>query len=295
MTATSSLAARPVRRITRLSEIAGGYRAVLSDIWGVVHNGLSAWPGACAALAAMREAGAPVILISNAPRPGRAVVGLLDELGVQREAYDGIITSGDIVRDDLSRMAQASVFHLGPERDLGIFEGLDIRLADAGSAEVIVNTGLYDDETETPEDYRALLEPLAARGATMICANPDIQVERGERLVYCAGAVAELYRTMGGEVIWAGKPHPPIYEAALAEAERVAGRSFKPGEVLAIGDSVRTDLEGARRMGLDALFVASGIHGAETGRGEELNLEVLAEMFAKAGVTPVGATASLEP
>lgn len=269
-----------------ISAIAGDYDGVLSDIWGVVHNGLAASPEACDALMGMRRGGAAVVLISNAPRPSASVQAQLDALGVSREAYDGIVTSGDITHDVLRDHPGQAVFHLGPERDRPIFEGLEVSLVGAGEARLVVNTGLFDDDTETPDDYRELLSELAARRVEMVCANPDIVVERGSRLLWCAGALAEIYQALGGPVVWAGKPHPPIYERALHKVESAAGRPVPRARVLAIGDSVRTDLAGAAAMGLDCLFVAEGIHAGRTGRGAAVDTDVLAEMFAEAGVSP---------
>ena len=151
---------------------------------------------------------------------------------------------------------------------------------------MVINTGLFDDRTETPDDYRALLGRFAERNVEMICANPDIVVERGNELVWCAGALAELYEAMGGPVVWAGKPHRPIYDRALALLEQTAGAPVPANEVLAIGDSLRTDLAGAATVGVDALFVASGIHAHRTGRDEDLDPAVLQEMLEEAGMYP---------
>ncbi len=276
-----------VNLIDGLGEIANSYNVVLSNVWGVVHNGVAAWPEACEALTRFRDGGRrSVVLISNAPRPGTSVMKHLDQLGVPREAYDGIVTSGDVTRASLQAHPGAAVLHIGPDRDLPVFKGLDVSLVGAEEAGLVVNTGLANDETESPDDYRDLLRALARRRLEMICANPDIVVERGDRLVWCAGALAEIYESEGGAVVWAGKPHAPIYERALNAVAEVAGSPADPTRVLAIGDSVRTDMAGAERMGIDALFVAEGIHGSETGRGAELDAGVLSEMFASAGVSP---------
>jgi HAD superfamily hydrolase (TIGR01459 family) len=279
--------------IDRFSTLASSYDVVLSDVWGVVHNGIAAHPEACEALARFRAGGGTVVLISNSPRPGIPVTTQLDRFGVIREAYDGIVTSGDVTRALLAARAGANVLHVGPERDIPIFEGLDIRFTELEAADCVVCSGLFDDEVETPEHYRALLERIRARGLTMICANPDVVVERGDRLVYCAGAVADLYRTLGGDVIYAGKPHRPIYTEALALADTLRGRVTPLERVLTIGDSVRTDLAGATALNLDCLFVTAGIHAEELGERHDPDLAVLADIFAQAGVHPTAVTRRL--
>ena len=275
--------------IPRFELLARDYDVVLCDVWGVVHNGLAAFPAACEALIRFRQRGGTTILITNAPRAGEAVGRILDRLKVSRQAYDAITSSGDVTRSIVkSRIAQ-SVFHLGPERDLSIFAGLDVRFAPPESADYVVCSGLFDDTTETPESYRDLLASLRARARFMVCANPDIVVERGDALVYCAGALADAYAALGGEVLYCGKPHAPIYELALATTETLRdGRTPDHGRVLAIGDSVRTDLKGAAAFGLDCMFVTSGIHVEEYGSRDAPDLAALNAMFAAAGVKPRG-------
>src|SRR5262249_23422488 len=174
----------------------------------------------------------------------------------------------------------------GPERDHPPSRELDTGWPPADTADYIVCSGLYDDETETPEDYRGLLEQLRRRDLLMVCANPDLVVERGERLVYCAGAIADLYASLGGRVLYAGKPHRPIYEAALAKAAAVRGHGTPLGRVLAIGDSVRTDLTGATAFGIDCLFVTAGIHAEELGSRDNPDASLLHAKFADAKVFP---------
>jgi HAD superfamily hydrolase (TIGR01459 family) len=266
--------------------VARDYDVVLCDVWGVVHNGLAAFPAACEALMRFRQRGGTAILITNAPRAGEAVARILDRLKVSRETYDAITSSGDVTRGIVKAHVAQSVFHLGPERDLSIFAGLDVRFARPESADYVVCSGLFDDTTETPENYRELLASLRARDRFMVCANPDIVVERGDALVYCAGALADAYAALGGEVLYCGKPHAPIYELALATA--AALRAPDHGRVLAIGDSVRTDLKGAAAFGLDCMFVTSGIHAEEYGSRDAPDLAALNAMFASAGVKPRG-------
>ncbi len=272
---------------SHFATLAAGYDVVLSDVWGVVHNGVAATPEACDALARFRGAGGTVVLITNAPRPGEVVVRtMLDRLKVPRAAYDGIISSGDVTRALIAARAGQRLFHIGPERDLPMFEGLDAHVAPVESADYVVCSGLYDDTVETPQDYGDLIETLRARGLTMICANPDIVVERGEQLVYCAGAIADLYAAAGGEVIYAGKPYRPIYEQALAIAEAARSRPIERRRILAIGDSVRTDLKGAAAFGIDCLFVTAGIHAEELGARENPDAGALGDIFAAAGLFP---------
>jgi HAD superfamily hydrolase (TIGR01459 family) len=265
------------------STLAGAYDVALCDVWGVVHNGLNSFPAACAALMRFRAKGGAVILITNAPRPSGVVARQLDKLHVPREVYDGIVSSGDVTRAVIQSRPGQSLFHLGPERDRSIFSGLDLCFAPLESADYVVCSGLENDEVETPEDYRARLETMLARRMFMLCGNPDVVVERGPHLVYCAGAIADLYATMGGEVLYAGKPYRPIYDQALA---KIAGGKVARDRVLAIGDSIRTDLKGARMLGVDFLFVTSGIHAEELGARENPDAGALRDIFAAAGQAP---------
>jgi HAD superfamily hydrolase (TIGR01459 family) len=279
--------------------LAPNYNAVLSDVWGVVHNGVAATPAACEALAHFREQGGTVVLISNAPRPGAQVRKFLDHLKVPHAAYDAIVTSGDVTRDVIAKRPGQKFYLIGPERDHTIFTGLDIPpFSTPDEAEYVVCTGLFDDEVERPDDYRERLEQLRARNLFMVCANPDVVVERGDKLVYCAGALADAYAEMGGEVYYAGKPYRPLYDLALAETEKARTRRALPGElalhrVLAIGDSVRTDLKGANDLGIDCLFVTAGIHAEELGSREDPDLAALGTIFAAAGQMPKAVTRRL--
>jgi len=273
--------------IEHFEPLARDYDIVLCDVWGVVHNGLEAFPSACDALMQFRAGGGTVILITNAPRSGAAVSRILDRLKVPRDAYDAITSSGDVTRGIVeSRLAQ-TVFHLGPERDLSIFAGLDVKFAPPETANYVVCSGLFDDTTETPDNYRDMLNALRARSLLMVCANPDIVVERGDTLVYCAGALADAYAAMGGKVLFCGKPYAPIYELALSNATRLrGGKTPARHRVLAIGDSVRTDLKGAAAFGIDYMFVTSGIHADQYGSRETPDLGALNALFAKSGVAP---------
>ncbi len=277
----------------RFSTLAGDYDAVLSDVWGVIHNGVAATVPACDALTRFRERGGTVILITNAPRPGEVVTTFLDRLAVPRSAYDGIVSSGDVTRAVMAERPDKAVFHIGPPRDLPIFDGLGLRFVALDQADYVVCTGLRNDEVETPESYRSELEDLRRRNMFMLCGNPDLVVERGEKLVFCAGALADLYGSLGGEVLYAGKPHPPIYDLALQRVATLRGQPPALKRVLAIGDSVRTDLTGATDCGIDCLFVTAGIHAAELGGRNTPDPAALAKIFGNAGLMPKAVTQRL--
>ena len=272
--------------LPNFSALAPDYDVVLSDVWGVIHNGIAAHPHACEALMRMRARGGIVILITNAPRPSDVVSRQLERLHVPRETYDAIVSSGDVTRSVIQARRGQSLYHLGPKRDRSIFSGLDVHFAPLETADYVVCSGLEDDETETPDDYRPRLEFMLSSNLFMVCGNPDVVVERGSTLVYCAGAIADLYASMGGEVLYAGKPYRPIYEMALAKAESAAGRKIDLSRVLAVGDSIRTDLKGARTMGIDFLFVTSGIHAEELGSREQPDGDALLATFTAAGGMP---------
>jgi HAD superfamily hydrolase (TIGR01459 family) len=262
-----------------LRDLVGGVDVLLSDIWGVVHNGLVAFPEACEALRNFRTQGGTVILITNAPRPADSVQRQLRKLDVADETYDAIVSSGDLTRNFVAGHPGQKMFWIGPERDSSIYRGLDVGLVPLEQANYIVCTGLFDDETESAENYRAMMLEARERRLTLVCANPDIVVERGDRLIYCAGAIAELYLELGGEVIFYGKPHRPIYERAMALAAERRGQAVPLSRVLAIGDSVRTDLTGAHGFGIDCLFVTRGIHAGEFEGIDQLDPASVKELF----------------
>ena len=263
--------------IAGLGEVSGAYDALICDIWGVLHNGREAHAAAVGALKRYRKTEGRVALVSNAPRPAADVKSQLDQLGVSPDCYDAIVTSGALARAELLRRSHQQtlrLFHLGPERDRGIFEGLDIELVAPPRAEVILCTGLFDDTKEHPEDYSYEFDEMTREGSVpMICANPDQLVMRGTQLVWCAGALAALYERKGGEVIWFGKPYRPIYDEVSAALE-------KPARVLAIGDGIDTDIKGANGVGLDALFIADGIHGESV---EPFTKEHIESLLAESG------------
>jgi HAD superfamily hydrolase (TIGR01459 family) len=279
--------------VDSLKEIGSRYRAWLVDIWGVMHNGHSAFPPAAAATRAFRQAGGIVVLLSNSPRPSPEVQAQLREFGVPDEAYDATVTSGDLTRHELGKYEGARVFHLGPERDRPIFAGLDVTLSDWQEADVMVCSGPFNDEVETPDDYVDLFRELAARKLPMICANPDQLVERGQRLIYCAGALATAYEKAGGKVVYAGKPYVPVYDLALETIARLAGSDVSKDQVLAVGDGVNTDIAGAGNFGIDAVFVASALHAPGEG-GDALDAPHVAELFAETPRWPIAATHALD-
>ena len=249
--------------MTGLADLAAGYDAILSDVWGVVHNGIAAHPTAVDALRRFRRDGGRVVLITNAPRPSGPLIEMLDRLGVPRDAYDGIVSSGDVTRDMLAPYRGQVLHYVGPPRENdGLFAGFDITLGSAEEAKAVVVTDL-DDDRQTPDDYTARMTLWLSRGLPMICANPDRVVEHGTQLFYCGGALADLYEARGGRIHMAGKPYRPIYDEALRTAERAAGRPLERDRILAIGDSVRTDAIGAANAGLDLLFITGSIHAEE--------------------------------
>jgi HAD superfamily hydrolase (TIGR01459 family) len=203
------------------------------------------------------------VMISNAPRPAWSVIAQLDQIGVVRSAYDAVVTSGDVTQRLAMAEPDRQCLHIGAEKDMPLFEGLAVERVPLEEAGFVICSGLADDETETAEDYRPLVEKIASRKLKFICANPDLVVERGNKLIPCAGAIAQIYEDMGGEVVHAGKPHRPIYEATAAKAAELLGQPLNKSRVLAIGDAIRTDVVGAADFGVDCVFLSAGIHAHE--------------------------------
>jgi len=280
--------------LTEAGRLLARYDVLISDVWGVVHDGLWALEPACAALTAFRQKGGAVVLLSNAPGPSEQVAEVIDAKRVPRGCWDAMVTSGDVTKALIAESHHRKVFHIGWQEDRAIFAGSNVELVGEAEAELIVATELNDYKTETPEQYRPLLERFAARGLPFICGNPDLVVHVGERLLPCAGALATIYEQLGGSVAWAGKPYRPAYDLAL-EAARTArdGHPVDPAKVLVIGDAVRTDLAGARLMGFDSLFIAGGIHRDETIRGGAVDPEGVTKLLAGLPVQPVAAMAAL--
>ena len=277
-----------MRIIDGLSEIADGYEAMLCDAWGVIHNGRRVFEGAAEAMAAFRRERGPVLVLTNAPRPSEIIPAQLDRLGLPRECWDAIVTSGDATMFEFERRAPGPAFRLGPEKDDPMFEGRGLSFAPIEEAAFIACTGLFHDETEEPDAYRELLQKGADRNIPMVCANPDIIVDFGGKRMWCAGALAAIYEEMGGAVIHVGKPHSPIYGLAFEKLKRVAGRDIPRGKILAVGDGLATDIKGANDHDLDVVFVASGIHGEEAqGADGCLDAEKLAGVLSGEGRTAV--------
>jgi HAD superfamily hydrolase (TIGR01459 family) len=275
-----------MRFISSLSEILSEYKVIFCDVWGVVHNGEWSFPEAADALGKARDAGAAVVLVTNAPRRNDKIAEQLDSLGFARSAYDRLVSSGDATRD-LIADGPRRIFHIGSDREKTVYEDLGVDLCEEFEASGIVCTGLFHDEEETPADYTELLRRLRARDLPMICANPDIMVERGRRQVYCAGSIAREYQQMGGRVALAGKPHQPIYDLARREAEAVLGYAVDAKQVLAIGDGLLTDVKGAVNCGYDVLYISAGVHAKEYGEHGEPDHEKLTAWLKGHGVAPV--------
>jgi HAD superfamily hydrolase (TIGR01459 family) len=296
----SDIAADPIPIIDGLGALSGRYDAILCDIWGVLHNGRDAFRAASEALAAFRRSGGTVVLITNAPRPNPIISDQALAFGVAADAFDGVVTSGDVSIGMIAARGGAPLYHIGPPRDLALIAAVKARggvapaLVEPEAATYLLCTGLFDDSTETPEDYAGRLAAFAERRLSMICANPDLVVHRGHKLVYCAGAIAELYETLGGETIYAGKPYQPIYTAALERIATLRGAPVAPARALAIGDALRTDLAGAVAAGIDALFVADGIHRNEL-YGPGAADDALQRLLAPPAPRPIAAIRALVP
>ena len=288
--------------ISGLSQIAPRYDVILCDVWGVVHNGMAHYPDAVAALALFRERGGMVVLITNAPRPASGIERMLRRLEVPPNSYDAIVSSGDVTVSLMLERGDKAPHHVGPPRDNSLFREVAERSSRPDprvpfeAADYVVCTGLLDDVHDRLEDYDALLERMREKQMEFICANPDIVVHSGDRLIYCAGAIAERYAAIGGPVIQAGKPYPEIYRRAIEAAAQARGRTTSPPRVLAIGDGLATDLKGAIDAGIDMLFVSSGIHRdrlhPEDRSGIPLDPDTLSELLDEYGVKPPMGTIS---
>ena len=272
------------RLISGLSEIAAGHDALICDVWGVVHDGRRHHAAAADALYRFKEKHGPVVLLTNAPRVPAEVQVQCTSYGLPPDCYDAIVSSGGSAREELARQSvdgTLPLYYIGPDRDLPMIAGLDIARVPIEEAAVALAIGLRDDMTETPDNYAGELKAMQTRGLVMLCANPDLVVHRGERLVYCAGSLAKAYEGLGGAVTYYGKPHRPIYDSALAaaaDAAKAANRE-SPRRPLAVGDGLLTDIKGANGAGLPALFVADGVHGEETRPYTAEHMEALFTRF----------------
>jgi HAD superfamily hydrolase (TIGR01459 family) len=274
--------------MTSLADLAPNYDAVLSDVWGVLHNGVAAFPEAIDALQRFRAGGGRMVLITNAPRASSAIVTLLDDLRVPRDAYDAIVSSGDVTRGIIAPYRGKVIHHVGPPQiDDSLYEGLGVIRGPAEAAAAVVVTDL-DTDDDTPDMYEDRIKVWLRRRLPLICANPDRVVEHGGRIIYCGGALADLYEAHGGSIKMSGKPYRPIYDEALRLAEQAAGRSLDRGRILAIGDSVRTDAIGAANAGLDLLFVTGSIHAQELDAFGDPDPDAIRALVAPSGARLVG-------
>ncbi|HEX7774934.1 MAG TPA: TIGR01459 family HAD-type hydrolase [Parvibaculum sp.] len=281
--------------LKNFSAIADRYDALLCDVWGVLHNGHEAYPGVAAALHGFRAKGGAVLLLSNAPRPSTQLPAMLERMSIGASTYDGILTSGDATRAYLaSHTLGRNCYYIGPERDLALFDGTGVARVEEDDAAFVLVTGPFDDEVEGPEDYREQFLRLIDRRLPLVCANPDIVVERGARHIYCAGALARLYEELGGNATYFGKPHGPIYGVARQKLMEITGKPIPDTRILAVGDGLPTDIKGANGQGIDALFITGGIAAKACGPDPEHPDPILvAKACAQAGVRPVAAAARL--
>ena len=256
--------------LASLSQISTLYDAVFCDLWGCLHDGKTPFPAAVAALQAYRAGGGKVILLTNAPRPKSSVVRQLDTMGVPRDAWDDVVTSGDATQYALFNGTYARYAFIGAPKDEAFFTDFPDDLKPATltrvpfeDAEILICTGLADDMTETLEDYKLPLMRAKNAGLTMLCANPDIIVDYGDKRLYCAGALAGAYEKLGGKTQYFGKPHPPVYDLARRRLSGLIPKSDP--QILCIGDGIGTDIQGGMAEGLDTLFVTGGISAADFG------------------------------
>lgn len=246
-----------------LSKLVDRYDGLLCDIWGVLHNGVAAFDDAVDALCRVRASGRFVILITNAPRLSKDIYPQLHRFGVPREAFDTIITSGDVTATLVANQPDAPLFHFGPARDRTVLENLCNPIVSLPHAKLCLLTGPLDDTIETADIYHNLLARMRDNAVIMICANPDLVVRSGNRMVICAGSIAQHYSQLGGTVIFAGKPEAAIYDEALKKAASLVGRDIPKSRILAVGDGLPTDIKGAADNGFDAYFISEGIHANE--------------------------------
>jgi HAD superfamily hydrolase (TIGR01459 family) len=288
---------QPVSAVPILASVAdlfGRYDVLLCDVWGVVHDGHKAYPGANSALPKFRRQGGTVVLVSNAPMTAGAIAALLDDKGVHRDCWDAIVSSGDLALSHIADKGYRRIYGIGPRpRDNSFFDAVPHLVPDLGDADAIACTGLVHERTETAEHYRSLLAQALQRQLPFVCVNPDLAVHVGPDLLPCAGAIAALYETMGGEVFWGGKPHPVAYGTGLQVAEKLRGSAVAKARVLGIGDAVRTDLKAADGAGVDALFIASGLHRDELMRGGVVDQLALDHLLQSNAATPVAVMAQL--
>ena len=278
--------------IENLADVSARYKALFVDLWGCVHNGITPFPDAVAALQAYRKTGGKVILVTNATRPRASVETQLTAMGLPTDSWDVIATSGDSARSAMYRGAVGNkVYFIGEDKDQSFFTPLNL-IEDAAEitkvpldqAEGIVCCGPFDAQAD-PDVYRADFLYAKNKGLKLLCANPDIVVDRGETREWCAGALAKLYTEMGGESLYFGKPHPPIYDLARRRLTAL-GDNIPDSEILAIGDGIFTDVSGAMGEDLDALFITGGLAAAETATKSQPNPELLKTFLEQSMLSP---------
>ena len=250
------------QKLKGISEISDKFDVYFIDLWGVIHNGVQCYPEALKVLEKLKEQNKKIVLISNAPRPSAVVKVFLETIGLESSCYDFLVTSGDITREYISlNSSKKNFYHLGPTRDIDLFKDLNVTLTSKEECEEIICTGLVSDEEEKLQDYKILLDFFLNKKIPLICANPDEVVARGEKIVFCAGALANQYKQEGGMVRYFGKPYSDIYSFALKKVR--AHKDFKDKKeinTLVIGDNIKTDIKGANLFNLDSVLILNGIY-----------------------------------
>ncbi|MEM8652888.1 MAG: TIGR01459 family HAD-type hydrolase [Pseudomonadota bacterium] len=273
-----------IPNVSGLRDLVDQYDCILCDVWGVLHNGRRIWTDAANALIEARKAGTVVVMITNAPRPQGPVLKQLANMNCPEDVFDDLVTSGDVTRS-LIKHVDGGVYHIGPDRDYALYEGLDVTFADPQDAKGIVCTGLFDDYNEHPSEYVERFKTYIDLNLPFICANPDIVVEVVDRLLWCAGSLAREYDALGGETKIVGKPYSPIYDEAIDRAKALSGKQFDKSGILAIGDGLPTDIKGGANNDIDTLFITNGIHAADY-TDTEVDAEKLQAFLAENNAQP---------
>jgi len=255
-----------------ITEIISKYKVILCDVWGVLHNGKDLFENAVESLLKYSKSGGYIVLITNAPRPSIDVIKQLNQMGLNKNCYNLIVSSGDVTRFWLQSLNKTLLYHLGPERDKSIFLDLDINFSNSKNCQSVLCTGLYNDETDVLDDYNDLLNLFLSKKIVMHCTNPDLTVIRGDKTILCAGSLAEYYANKGGQVKYFGKPFEYIYEFAIKEVNKNNNFKVKKSEILAIGDGLKTDILGAGNFGIDSFFIINGVHKNELNKRYNNNI-----------------------
>ena len=249
-------------RINNFSEVYEKYDSVICDIWGVIHNGQELFSSSVDCLYDLKNKGYPIVLVSNAPRPGEEIKLMLEKMGLEKNCYDKIITSGDLTQKILNDGSLGqNCYHIGPDRDLKIFDGVGVNRVSFDESDFIFITGLFNDEEEDENSYLPLLKKSKKRKLKLLCANPDIWVQRGSDLIPCAGAISKKYESIGGEVINIGKPFQPIFDEAMKNINSLGNGKFS--STIVIGDGIDTDIKGANDYKLDSLLTLGGLFSGQ--------------------------------